>query len=192
MFEDLKTSDWWFIGLAALAGFFIVKHFLGKLPSNLADAAQPSGSRSDGREDAKKRDDFTGFAGSTHQRGANDQNGWFRRAEQEERREREEKERKAAQQRSEQDAAARRRAEEEAAARSARSDDNTKPKPWYQILEVSSTASHDDIKQAYKRKIRQYHPDKVAGLGPEFTAIAEAKAKEINEAYLKACAARGR
>lgn len=65
------------------------------------------------------------------------------------------------------------------------------PQAWYRVLEVSPTAPVADIRTAYKRKMRQYHPDKVAGLGPEFTAIAEAKAKDINQAYQQACAERG-
>ncbi len=63
--------------------------------------------------------------------------------------------------------------------------------PWYRVLDVSPTAPVADIKSAYKRKLRLYHPDKLAGLGPEFTAVAEAKAKEVAQAYQDACAARG-
>lgn len=169
MFEDLKVSEWWFIGLAALAGFFVVKHFLEKLPGNQADpqpGAQTS-SNSGQRENSAPKDDFKGFE---QKAGPGEQTNWFRREEEE----------------------AARRAEQEATAKaaSASASCNPTPKPWHQVLEVSSAANIDDIKQAYKRKIRQYHPDKVAGLGPEFTTIAEAKAKEINEAYKKACATR--
>ena len=54
---------------------------------------------------------------------------------------------------------------------------------WFEILEVSKTATLGEIKAAYKRKISQYHPDKVSMLGHEFQAIAERKSKEINAAY---------
>lgn len=37
MFDDLKVSEWWFIGLAALAGYFVVKHFIDKLPGDPAE-----------------------------------------------------------------------------------------------------------------------------------------------------------
>lgn len=168
MFEDLKVSDWWFIGLAALAGFFVVKHFLDKLPANQVEAQQGAQSTSNlhQRENTSRKDDFGGFEQKV---GPGEQTNWFRKDEEE----------------------AARRAEQEAAAKAASASSNPSPTPWYQVLEVSSVANIEDIRQAYKRKIRQYHPDKVAGLGPEFTTIAEAKAKEINDAYQKACAERG-
>jgi DnaJ-domain-containing protein 1 len=41
----------------------------------------------------------------------------------------------------------------------------------------------DDIEQAYRRKISDYHPDKVANAAPELKALAEQRAREINAAY---------
>lgn len=41
----------------------------------------------------------------------------------------------------------------------------------------------DSIKSVYRKRIAQYHPDKVLAMGPEIREIAEKKAKEINEAY---------
>ena len=63
--------------------------------------------------------------------------------------------------------------------------------PWYEVLGITPNASVSEIRTAYKRKMSQYHPDKVAGLGPEFNKIAEQKAKEINLAYEQAMAGRG-
>ena len=54
---------------------------------------------------------------------------------------------------------------------------------WFNILEVNEGASMDEVTTAYKRKIRQYHPDKVESLGPELKKLAEKKSKEINAAY---------
>ena len=48
---------------------------------------------------------------------------------------------------------------------------------YYEVLGVSQTASQDEIKKAFRRLARQYHPDVNKESG------AEAKFKEINEAY---------
>ena len=41
---------------------------------------------------------------------------------------------------------------------------------------------------AYRARMSEYHPDKVASLGPDIRALAEQKAKEINAAYAEATA----
>lgn len=51
-------------------------------------------------------------------------------------------------------------------------------KDYYKTLGVSKTASDDDIRKAFRKLARQYHPD-VAGNKPG----AEDKFKDINEAY---------
>ena len=51
-------------------------------------------------------------------------------------------------------------------------------KDYYKILGVARGASVDDIKQAFRKLARQYHPDVNPG-----DKKAEAKFKEINEAY---------
>ena len=51
-------------------------------------------------------------------------------------------------------------------------------KDYYQILGLPRTASEKDIKTAYRKMARQYHPDVNSG-----DKGAEAKFKEINEAY---------
>ena len=52
-----------------------------------------------------------------------------------------------------------------------------------EILGISVSANIDEIKAAYKNLIKQYHPDKVAGLGDEIKKVAEKKSLEINKAY---------
>ncbi|HEY9825783.1 MAG TPA: DnaJ domain-containing protein, partial [Stenomitos sp.] len=51
-------------------------------------------------------------------------------------------------------------------------------KDYYQILGVDKKASDSDIKKAFRKLARQYHPD----LHPN-DRVAEAKFKEVNEAY---------
>jgi curved DNA-binding protein len=51
-------------------------------------------------------------------------------------------------------------------------------KDYYKVLGVSRTASDKEIKQAFRRLAKQYHPDANPG-----DPSAEAKFKEINEAY---------
>ena len=51
------------------------------------------------------------------------------------------------------------------------------------ILEIDDLMDYEKIKASYRKKIAQYHPDRVGALGPEIREVAEKKAKEINEAY---------
>jgi len=48
-------------------------------------------------------------------------------------------------------------------------------KDYYKILGISKDSTQDEIKKAYYKLARQYHPDKEGG--------DEEKFKEINEAY---------
>ncbi|MBS0981251.1 molecular chaperone DnaJ [Acetobacter thailandicus] len=49
---------------------------------------------------------------------------------------------------------------------------------YYEILEVTQTASADEIKKAYRRMAMKYHPDRNPG-----DAAAEEKFKDVNHAY---------
>jgi preprotein translocase subunit Sec63 len=53
----------------------------------------------------------------------------------------------------------------------------------FEVLDVPENASMEDIEQAYRKKISDYHPDKVANAAPELKALAELRAREINAAY---------
>jgi preprotein translocase subunit Sec63 len=53
----------------------------------------------------------------------------------------------------------------------------------YTILGVRRGDTFDEIRRAYRERMKEYHPDKVAGLGSELRELAEHKAKEINMAF---------
>ena len=52
-------------------------------------------------------------------------------------------------------------------------------KDYYDILGVSKSANADEIKRAYRKLAKKYHPD----ANPDNKEEAEAKFKEVNEAY---------
>jgi hypothetical protein len=57
----------------------------------------------------------------------------------------------------------------------------------YEILGVSPSAPKEAIRAAYKARMQEYHPDKVAHLGEELQALAHRKAQEIQRAYEQVC-----
>lgn len=53
----------------------------------------------------------------------------------------------------------------------------------YTALEISPSATDDEVKKAYRRMAMKYHPDKVANAGEEIRKQATEKFRGINEAY---------
>lgn len=53
----------------------------------------------------------------------------------------------------------------------------------YKILEITKSATNDEIKKAYRKMAKKYHPDKVEHLGEEHKKGAEDKFKQVQKAY---------
>jgi hypothetical protein len=68
----------------------------------------------------------------------------------------------------------------------AEANENNATDTWFAVLGLSSAATIEDVRQAYKTLIKQNHPDRVHGMAPVFRALAEAETKRINAAYRQA------
>ncbi|MDO7136958.1 TerB family tellurite resistance protein [Algibacter lectus] len=53
----------------------------------------------------------------------------------------------------------------------------------YKVLEITKSASVDEIKKAYRTMAKKYHPDKVIHLGKEHQQGAEEKFRQVQAAY---------
>lgn len=58
-------------------------------------------------------------------------------------------------------------------------------KKYTEVLGVSPDASMSEIKRAYRKLVKEYHPDKMAAgsVPPEYIEFANKKIRDINEAY---------
>lgn len=61
----------------------------------------------------------------------------------------------------------------------------------YKVLEVSPSATDDEVRSAYRKLVLKHHPDKVAALGDDIRKAAEEKMQAINEAKERIFKARG-
>ncbi|MEO9570643.1 MAG: TerB family tellurite resistance protein [Polaribacter sp.] len=61
----------------------------------------------------------------------------------------------------------------------------------YKILEITKIVSDDEVKKAYRKMVKKYHPDKLQGLGEEHLKGANEKFQSIQAAYEKIKAERG-
>ena len=52
-------------------------------------------------------------------------------------------------------------------------------KDYYEVLGVNKNATDEELKKAYRKLAKQYHPD----ANPDNKEEAEKKFKEVNEAY---------
>ncbi len=53
----------------------------------------------------------------------------------------------------------------------------------YKILEINKSATDDEVKKAYRKMVKKYHPDKLRGLGAEHIKGAEEKFRQVQKAY---------
>lgn len=60
---------------------------------------------------------------------------------------------------------------------------NNKKLSPYEVLEIQSNATPEEIRIAYKQALSKYHPDKVEHLGVELQKLAREKTHLITEAY---------
>ena len=61
----------------------------------------------------------------------------------------------------------------------------------YKVLGISSTATDDEVKAAYRKMALKHHPDRVATLGEDIRKAAEKKFQDINDAKERIFKARG-
>jgi len=55
----------------------------------------------------------------------------------------------------------------------------------YKILEIDKSATNDQVKTAYRKMVKKYHPDKLIDLGDEHVKGAKEKFQSIQDAYQK-------
>lgn len=53
----------------------------------------------------------------------------------------------------------------------------------YKILEVDKSASNDEVKKAYRKMAKRYHPDKLGHMDEAYRKGAEEKFRKVQEAY---------
>ena len=56
---------------------------------------------------------------------------------------------------------------------------------YYEVLGVGKSADGKEVKKAYRRLAREYHPDVITskGLPEDFMTFATEKLQKVNEAY---------
>jgi DnaJ-domain-containing protein 1 len=61
----------------------------------------------------------------------------------------------------------------------------------YRLFDADKGTAWESIEQMRRRLLQQYHPDKVAALGPKLRVVAEAEGKRINVAFTMVRKSRG-
>lgn len=53
----------------------------------------------------------------------------------------------------------------------------------YKVLEIEKSATDEQVKKAYRKMVKKYHPDKLQHLGEEHVKGAEEKFRQVQKAY---------
>jgi hypothetical protein len=53
----------------------------------------------------------------------------------------------------------------------------------FDVLGLAPTATIDEVKEAYRERVKQNHPDRVQGMSSAFAALADVETKKLNAAY---------
>ncbi len=69
--------------------------------------------------------------------------------------------------------------------------EKTTRKDYYTILEITPTATNDEVKRAYRKMVKKYHPDKLIDLGADVKAAGKEKFMKVQDAYDVICKERG-
>jgi DnaJ domain len=64
-----------------------------------------------------------------------------------------------------------------------RSDEGKQEPHWRDVLGVSPSTTVEEVKTAYKKLVKQNHPDRVSGMSDVIQKLAELQTKKINVAY---------
>ena len=59
------------------------------------------------------------------------------------------------------------------------------PRPAHEQLGLPPEASREEIKRAWRQRMKLYHPDNFHHLGADFVSLATVHTKRINRAYEK-------
>ena len=53
----------------------------------------------------------------------------------------------------------------------------------YKILEISKSSSDEEVKKAYRKMAKKYHPDKLQNVSDDIIKMAQEKFNKVNQAY---------
>ena len=61
----------------------------------------------------------------------------------------------------------------------------------YKILEITIDSTDEEVKKAYRKMVKKYHPDKLQSVSDDIIKMAEEKFNKVNQAYKRIMKSRG-